>query len=282
MRNNKLSFKIKVLIPILSIFIIFALVNLFNNYRLLNASVITKTNANMEIFIDNILAEIRHLNIVLDLTKQTLTEKHIAIARTVMEILDNTPGQMSSDRLLKIAEPLDIIELSIADSNGILTASSVPKYIGFDYKLHEPTKIYMKLTDGTLAVLSEEPRASTFEGDMGDINHYTGIARKNGGFIQIGFNANVIGRLQEEINIYKTIKETKIGQNGFGMVINNGIITAHPNGDTSDVSGEDWYKIVSSGNGITWDTRMKIAIPLSLLCQSMNVTWNATAFFLIL
>jgi len=257
MRNNKLSFKIKVLIPILAIFIAFALVNLISNYRLLNASVITKTNAIMEIFIDSILAQIRHLNIVLDVTKHTLIEKHIAIARTVVEILDNTPGQMTTEKLLQLAEPLDIIELSVANSNGIITASSVPKYIGFDYKLYEATKVYMKLTDGTLTVLSEEPRASVLNDDvgdtiLGDINHYTGIARKNGGFIQIGFNAGVIGRLHEEINIYKAIKDTKIGQNGFGMVITNGIITAQPNGDTSDVSGEDWYKAVSSGNGFTW------------------------------
>jgi len=257
MRNNKLSFKIKVLIPILAVFIAFALVDLISNYKLLNASVITKTNANMEIFIDSILAQIRHLNIVLDVTKQTLIEKHIAIARTVVEIIDSTPVQMSPEKLLQIAAPLDIIELSIANSNGIITVSSVPKYIGFDYKLYDATKKYMKLTDGTLTVLSEEPRASVLNDDvgdiiLGDINHYTGIARKNGGFIQIGFNAGVIGRLQEEISIYKTIKETKIGQNGFGMVLSDGFITAHPNGDTSDVSGEDWYKTVSSGNGITW------------------------------
>jgi len=252
MRNKKLGFKIKVLIPILAIVTTVALINLFLNYKRLTSSVITKTNASMEIFLDGCLAEIRHLNVVLEVTKQTLVEKHIAIARTVVEILDSAPDKMSPERLRQIAEPLDIIELSVADSNGIITASSVPKYIGFDYKLHEPTKIYMKLTDGTLTVLSEEPRASTFEGDVGDINQYTGIARKNGGFIQIGFNAGVIGNLQKELNIYNTIKEMKIGRNGFGMILSNGFITAHPNGDTSDVSGEDWYKIVSSGNGFTW------------------------------
>jgi len=257
MRNKKVSFKIKVLIPILAIFIVSVLIISFINYRLLDSSVKTKTNANMEIFADSILAQIRHLNIILDATKQTLNEKHIAIAKTVVDILDSTPGEMSPERLLRIAESLDIIELSVADSNGIITTSSVPKYIGFDYKLHEPTSVYMKLTDGTLTELSEEPRASVFENDVGDINHYTGIARKNGGFIQIGFNAGVIGRLQEEINIYKTIEETKIGQNGFGIVLSKGFITAHPNGDLSNdilsyVSGEDWYKTVSSGDGFAW------------------------------
>jgi len=257
MRKKKVSFKIKILIPMLAVFIVSVLIISFINYRLLDSSVKTKTNANMVIFADSILAQIRHLNIILDATKQTLNEKHIAIAKTVVDILDSTPGQLSTERLLRIAEPLDIIELSVANSNGVIIASSVPKYIGFDYKLYEPTKAYMKLTDGTLTVLSEEPRASVLNDDvgdliLGDINHYTGVARKNGGFIQIGFNAGVIGRLQEEINIYKTIEETKIGQNGFGMVLSKGFITAHPNGNLSDVSGEDWYKTVISGDGFTW------------------------------
>ncbi|MCL1958809.1 MAG: histidine kinase [Spirochaetes bacterium] len=262
MREKKISFKIKILIPILAIFIVSVLIISFINYRLLDSSVKTKTNANMEIFADSILAQIRHLDIILDATKQTLKEKHIAIAKTVVDILDSTPGQMSPEKLQQLAQSLDIIELSVADSNGIITASSVPKYIGFDYKLYEPTKAYMKLTDGTLTVLSEEPRASVLNDDvgdmiLGDINHYTGIARKNGGFVQIGFNAGVIGRLQEEINIYKTIEEAKIGQNGFGMVLSKGFITAYPNGDLSadilsDVSGEDWYKIVSSGDAFAW------------------------------
>jgi hypothetical protein len=107
-------------------FIVFDLIISFINYRLLDYSVKTKINANMEIFADSILVQIRHLNIILDTIKQTLIEKHKAIEKAVVEILDNTAEQMSSERLLQIAEPLDIIELSVADSNGIITASSVP------------------------------------------------------------------------------------------------------------------------------------------------------------
>jgi len=239
--EKKLSLKIKVLIPILAVLILSVFVISFVSYKMLDQFVRTKTNATMEIFADNILTQIRHLNIILDATKQTLNKKHITIAKTVVDILDYTPGELSSQKLQQIAEPLDIIELSVANSNGIIIASSVPKYIGFDYKLYEPTKKYMKLTDGTLTELSEEPRASAYKGDLGDINHYTGIARKNGGFVQIGFNASEIGKLQEEINIDKTIKETKIGQNGFGMVLS----------DTSKVSG-DWHKTVRSGDGFAW------------------------------
>jgi len=262
MHYKKISFKAKVLIPVLAVFIVSILVVSFINYRRLDSAVETKTNAVLDIFTKGILTEVKQLNIMLDTTKQTLKEKHLAIAKNVALILDSAPAEMSPEELLRLAEPLDIIELSVADSNGIITASSVPKYIGFDYKSTEPTSVYMQLTDGTLTELSEEPRASVFENDVGDINHYTGVVRKNGGFVQIGFNANVIGRLQDVINITKTVEETRIGQNGFGIVLFDGYITDYPGfvsglfpelaAGTADVSGEDWYKTVSSGDGFAW------------------------------
>jgi len=260
--RKKLSFKTKLLIPVLAIFIVSILVISFLNYRRLNSTVETKTNAILEIFTDGILAGSRHLDFILDETKQTLKEKHLAIAKTVVHILDNAPRDMTPKELQRLAEPLDIFELSVANSNGILTASSIPKYIGFDYKSTESTSVYMQLTDGTLTELSEEPRASVFNNDVGDINHYSGIVRKKGGFIQIGFNASVIDRLRGAIDIARTLEVTKIGENGFGMLLSGGFITACPSrvsglfpkvaGNAADVSGEDWYKTVSSGNGFAW------------------------------
>jgi len=213
MGNIKISFKIKVLIPILTIFTVSVLIISFINYRLLDSSVESKTNANLEIFSDSIITQIRHLDIILDETKQILNEKYIAIAKTVANILDNTSNELSTGELLRIAEPLDIMELNIANANGIITNSSIPRYIGFDYKSTEATSVYMALTSGTLKELSEEPRPSVYEGVLGDINHYTGITRAGGGFIQLGFNANIIRRLQDEINISKTISEKKIRGN---------------------------------------------------------------------
>ena len=261
MHSKKVSFKAKILMPVLAIFIISVLVVSFINYRRLDSTVETKTNAVLGIFTDSVLAEAGHLYATLDVTKQMLSEKHLAIAKAIVVILDSAPRDLTPMELLRLVKPLDIIELSIANRKGILTASSVPKYIGFDYRSSEPTSVYMQLTDGTLTELSEEPRASVFKNDVGDINHYVGLARKSGGFIQLGFNAGVIGRLREEINIGKTIEDTRIGQNGFGLVLSDGRLTARPShvserfpelSDAADVSGEDWYKTVSSGDGFAW------------------------------
>lgn len=180
----------------------------------------------------------------------------MAIVKSIAYMLNNVPGDFSTEHLRELAEPLDIIELSIANKNGIITNSSVPKYINFDYKVREITARYMALTDGTIKELSEEPRESVFEDDMpGEINHYVGLSHGEG-FIQIGFNAEVIARLQNEIDIERTIKQTLIGDNGYGMLLESGIITAHPyeNCLGRNVSDEAWYHSVSSGNGFDWIT----------------------------
>ena len=254
MENGKLNFKIKVLIPITAISAAFILIVSFIHYRMLESAVEAKTNENLDVFVGGISAEISHLNIILDTTKHILSEKHIAIAKSIAHILNNAPNELTLEQLQQLAEPLDIIELNIANRNGIITKSSVPKYVGFDYKLREVTAKYMALVDGTISELSEEPRESEFDDDIpGEINHYVGIARE-GGFIQVGFDATVIGRLRNEVNIKRTIKETRIGNNGYGMVLQEGVIIAHPDDDLlgRDVSNESWYRDLSSSDGFAW------------------------------
>jgi len=164
MKHSKRRFKIKVLIPIVAIFTLSVLLISSFSYSLLNRTVQSKTDANLDIFTDRLLAEIAHLSLILDTTKQTLNEKHIAIAKAIEYILETVPEEeMTTAELQRLAEPLDIIELSIANSNGILMHSNQPALIGFDYKAYEPTKVYMALTTGASTEISEEPRRSVLD-----------------------------------------------------------------------------------------------------------------------
>jgi len=237
------------------VFILSVLVISMNNYNQLDSSVRTKTNANMVIFIDSVFETVNHLDIILDTTKQILSENHIAIAKSIAHILDNPSADFSSEALKQIADPLGIIELNIVDSNGILIHSNVPENIGFDYKYFEKTSAYMALTDGTLTELSEEPRESALaDGTYGQINHYTGVARAYGGFIQLGFNTEVLNRLNDKINVQTTIENTRLRENGYGIVLLNGVIKAHPNKALlgMDVSMESWYEAIHSNDGFGW------------------------------
>ncbi|MCL2441237.1 MAG: SpoIIE family protein phosphatase [Treponema sp.] len=255
LRNKKISFKVKVLIPLIIIFILSVLFITYIDYRMLSSAVRRKTNTNLEMFANNIITQINHLDIILGSAKQTLNEKHIAIAKTVVYILENTSQRIKPEELQYIAELLDISEINIANREGFIINSNIPEFIGDDYINNEITEIYMILADGTALSLSEEPRATIMpDSSLGSITHFTGITIPGGGFVQLGFNANVIAELQNQINIDKTINETRIGDNGYGFIISQGIITAHPDNAylDRDVSGESWYKEVRNGSGFVW------------------------------
>ena len=191
--------------------------------------VTNRTNETLDIFTESILTSINHLEIILNTTKQILNEKHIAIAKTVSDILGSTTNttrqaieDLSPQSLQRFASHLDIDELNIVDSDGIVNYSNISGLIGYDFKNNEITIKYMALTDGTLTEIAEDPRQSILPGNsLGIMTHYAGASREGGGFIQLGFNAAALAKLQEEINIDVTIKETRIGDNGYGFVLSN-------------------------------------------------------------
>ena len=252
---KKTSFKNRIIFPVVTIFSVSILITSIIGYKSLHSAVENKTKAYLELFADNLLLEIRHLDNILVTTKQTLNEKHLAIART---LADWKTTDITHKELKRLASSLNCIEISIANQNGILIASSDISIIGFDYKEYEITSKYMGLLDGTFTEIAEEPRLSVLlDGLTGSMNHYVGVPLSDGkGFIQIGFNAEVITKLHEEINIEKIIAKAKIGRNGYGMVLSEGKLIASPFNNMYDrnITEEDWYKTVTSGDGFTWLT----------------------------
>ncbi|MCL1927518.1 MAG: ATP-binding protein [Treponema sp.] len=253
--RKKSSFKNKVLLPVIVIFTVSILLASAINFTHLHSIVETKNTANLEIFINDVFLEIRQLNIIMETVKQTLNEKHLAIAKTLANWI--TAGIIHKE-LEYLASFLDIIELNIVNQNGILIASNVLDLPGFDYKEYETTNKYMGLISGTLTEIAEEPRLSVLlDGSTGSMNHYVGVPLPDGrGFIQIGFNADVIIKLQDSIEIEEFIVDAKIGHNGYGMVLSEGKVIALPCNSTLDrnIAEEDWYKTVTSGDGFSWVT----------------------------
>jgi len=239
--------------PVILIFALSILTTSVINYMNLQSTVEKKTKAYLEIFTDNILLEIRHLNNILEITKQALDEKHVMIART---LANWRTEDISFEELKHLAYLLDAIEINIVSPNGIITGSTDIDLIGFNYKEHILTSKYIGLINGTLTEIMEEPRESILpNGLSGGMNHYAGVPLSGGrGFIQIGFNVNVFTMLREEINIEKTIAEQKIGRGGFGMVLSKGeVIAAGRELSAFRVTvEEDWYKTVTSGDGFAW------------------------------
>jgi serine phosphatase RsbU (regulator of sigma subunit) len=65
---------------------------------------------------------------------------------------------------------------------------------------------------------------------------------------------NIFTEIKHRVFADKIINEIKIGDNGYGFVIENGIVTAHPDDNfiNKEVKGETWYENVNSGSGFKW------------------------------
>ncbi|MCL1892620.1 MAG: diguanylate cyclase [Holophagaceae bacterium] len=255
MKSVKKTLKNKILISTITVFVISVFFISINNYRLLNTSVITKTNSILSIFINDISIAMDHLDIIFNTAEKVLNEKHLAISRMVAQMLDRPGADLSKRALESLCTAYGIEELCVANAKGTITHSNITDYLGFNYGSTEPTRKYLALAGGTVSELQEGLRKSEVAVPLiGDLSHYTGIARKGGGFYQIGFHAGVVLGLRDDINIKKIISDTKLGRNGFGMVLHDGIISAHPDELLlgRDVSTEEWCRNINRGDGYAW------------------------------
>ncbi|MCL1828780.1 MAG: diguanylate cyclase [Oscillospiraceae bacterium] len=255
MKKIKMPFKYKVLIPTMAIFLISLLVVSVNEYRLLHRVVSSKIESELSVFNDNLMVQLHKLNEVIDVAEGTLSEQHLVGARAVLYLLSQyDDADITRAGLLDLCSSFGFTEINIAGPDGIITHSNFDEYIGFDYKLYPETEKYMELADGTIKELQEEPRLSVSDAEFEIYCHYTGIAREGGGFVQFGYDTDTISRLRAVIDIGQIVEETKVGETGYGIVITDGIISAHPEKHMlgRDLTNEAWFGSVSSGRGFAW------------------------------
>jgi signal transduction histidine kinase/CheY-like chemotaxis protein len=184
---------------------------------------------------------------------ENLNTKHIDILNLTIEVLDNKTEELTPYLLQEIADSSDMVELNIVNSHGIITVSNVPEFQGLNFNDYEATRIYMNLIDGSMDKILEEPRLSVVAGSENNImSHFVGLPHQSqGGFVQAGFNANIISELTDQICIDTVIREKVIGRSGYGFVIRDGEIYAHPSDLLvgRDVTNEPWFTAVSTDSG---------------------------------
>ncbi len=120
------------------------------------------------------------------------------------------------------------IEVNIVNSDGIIEASSVPDYIGYDMHDGEQSSEFLALLDGTADEYIQEMRPSSYDGRM---MKYAGKRFPDGsGFIEVGLTKELY---YEEIAAQGGYSATNrhIGETGYLLVCSDGrnIINSYHN-----------------------------------------------------
>ena len=94
-------------------------------------------------------------------------------------------GKLSDAQMERMLQEVEADEIHICDTNGVIVRSSVPEYIGLDFRKHRQTLPFCELLRGKREYAQE---FGPIAYDAHRYRKYVGVALKRGGLLQLGFN----------------------------------------------------------------------------------------------
>ena len=137
-----------------------------------------------------------------------------------------TVADATSDDCMRIATDLDVAEINVVDSHGIIVASTEPDFIGFDMASGEQSEAFLPLLPRggqTQLVQAYQPIAY----DASTSRKYAGVSIV-GGFVQVGYDAqNFTDDLAAQVD--SSVKNRHVGQTGAFVVVDGegAVISTH-------------------------------------------------------
>lgn len=113
-----------------------------------------------------------------------------------------------------LCEKYDVSGINIVNGGGIITKSTLASFIGYDMSSGEQSKEFLVLLDGSDEFVQGYQPLSI---DKSITRKYAGVKLADGGFIQVGYDAQ---RFQKDIDshIIGYTKNRHIGHNGFILI----------------------------------------------------------------
>ena len=206
---------------------------------------IIKTSSSIESVVElqlldqvvSIEKEVQAAKQTIDITKNAINEKNIALTQAVAKIIAIDPTWLEERKMTELATLLGVTELHVTDGKGVLLYGNVPGFYGFDFNTSEQTLPFIELIGKKGASLAQEPSP---RGTDNALFQYIGVARMDEpGVVQIGIEPKAIQELLAQLDIQKSLENLEIGEGGYGLILNaEGIIESHSNpeyvGKTTD------------------------------------------------
>ena len=180
--------------------------------------------------LDQIVASLEQNQTEVDNLKISLEEDYLTRARAFAYIIEKNPRVLQSQaELTRISENLDVDELHVFDSAGVIRYSSVPQYVGMSYTEGEQIGEFYQILeqDDPDFYVIQEARPNTAEGK---IIQYVGVPRTDEkGIVQVGLKPTRLIAAQKR-NTYAYIFghiPTDINENLFAINMEDGCFVGH-------------------------------------------------------
>ncbi|HYE84525.1 MAG TPA: methyl-accepting chemotaxis protein [Clostridia bacterium] len=154
--------------------------------------------------------------------KKELGRNYIDKAKMLSLMIEQRPQITDSpDMLNKTAAVLGVEEIHICDENGIIVSSTVPEFVGFDFKSTEQTKPFMEAVSNKSFELAQEPSERGIDKSL---FQYIGVARQDrSGIVQIGVRPDRLQMALKKADIKNVAKDILFGESGYIFIIDKDI-----------------------------------------------------------
>ncbi|MGN0679028.1 MAG: methyl-accepting chemotaxis protein [Oscillospiraceae bacterium] len=152
------------------------------------------------------------------LTEQ-LNEEYLVKTRAFAEMISLNPAILDDqNKLNETCKTLGVDELHVTDADGIIRWSTIPEYLGFDFKGSDQTKPFMKCIEDSSYELAQEPQLN---GAAGILFQYISVGRKDKpGIVQIGMEPVRLSNALKDSQPDVILKDITVGANGTMFAVN--------------------------------------------------------------
>lgn len=154
-------------------------------------------------------------------------ENLLALTRSVAADL-NTAAWIDNALLEQVSGKPgnDFSEINVVNEQGVIVCSTTPEYLGFDMAQGEQSQEFLALLGGEAELVQRYQPISK----DGTYMKYAGVALEQGGFVQVGYDAERFRR-DVDTQVIGATRNRHVGENGFLII-----------------AGDDW-NIVSDPHG---------------------------------
>ena len=154
----------------------------------------------------------------------------LSISRKVAGRLGSDPDAYA-ELLPLLMKEYRISEIDIVDRTGVITASTTPQFVGYDMASGEQSAEFLVLLGGQTAFVQDYQPTSY---DPTIYRKYAGIALRDGGFMQVGYDSE---RFQQDIDgqVVGVTRNRHIGESGCVIICDeNWSIVSDRNGQEGE------------------------------------------------
>ena len=285
----KLHTKILLPLSVISVCAIVAITAI--SYFLAQQEIVNIYKSQIQETVESVREEIETTAQVQKTVLADIGERNLALNKALVELiaqrpeLTADPNNQNASAFQALADQFNISEVHVADENGILRWSNVPKFYGFDFYSTDQARPFTEILKNPDLEIIQEPQ----ENSIGEIVQYTAVATVDGkGFVQVGIQADMLAELNNVLSLQNHIRSMHIGTTGSVSIIQDGVFIAHNNAplvgtDASTVLGltqteaVHWVKMYGkkylASIAPYEDMIIAIYLPESEYSASLNTMW---------